>query len=263
MQFLGSSYKFFLWEIVFVISLLAELNNRQNNLTCLVRRRACLNVRKSPSAAVNRPLSMWTDDLGWLGGSGLPTLCGKPKKNLYKTKQKPFKWDINISTYDFLKMNPQKFLLSAECASMSEKGVLPCLTSHTQSMPSCPPVATMCCWFGCLSTQCRGTLLPDLKRKHHIQITYNHPHTKCTQEREGKGKNKCLGMWLVWTEEILQWENLGWWVALLSEIPQLELADRVHRQNLCCPQVSHSMNRAAVRIFWQWLNGPIKDKNKC
>ena len=60
--------------------------------------------------------------------------------------------------------NPTKLLLSAEWASMSEKGALPCLISQTQSMPSCPPVATMCCWLGCLSTQCRGTLSPDLGR---------------------------------------------------------------------------------------------------
>lgn len=53
-------------------------------------------------------------------------------------------------------------VLSAEWASMSEKGVFPCLTSQTHSMPSCPPVATMCCWLGCLSTQCRGTRSPNL-----------------------------------------------------------------------------------------------------
>lgn len=52
--------------------------------------------------------------------------------------------------------------LSAEWASMREKGVLPCLTSQIYSIPSCPPVATMCCWFGCLSTQCKGTLPPVL-----------------------------------------------------------------------------------------------------
>lgn len=39
----------------------------------------------SPSAAVNHPLSMWTSDLGWLGGSGLPTLDRKPKKSVNKT----------------------------------------------------------------------------------------------------------------------------------------------------------------------------------
>lgn len=125
-------------------------------MSCLAKRRACPNVRRSPNAIVNHPPSMWTDDLDWLGGSGLPTLCMNQRKafmihSLWKDKYKfilKFKWYI---------------LLSAECASMSEKGVLPCLTSQTHSMPSCPPVATMCCWLGCLSTQCRGTRSPDLK----------------------------------------------------------------------------------------------------
>ena len=53
-------------------------------------------------------------------------------------------------------------LLSAVWASISVAGALPCLASHIQSMPSWPPVATMCCWFGCLATQCRGTLSPVL-----------------------------------------------------------------------------------------------------
>ena len=56
-------------------------------------------------------------------------------------------------------------LLSAVCASISEAGALPCLASQIQSMPSWPPVATMCCWFGCLATQCRGTLSPALGDK--------------------------------------------------------------------------------------------------
>lgn len=126
---------------------------------------------------------------------------------------------------------------------MSEKGVLPCLTSQTQSMPSCPPVATMCCWFGCLSTQCRGTLSPDLKWEHWIWISYNRIQVQNAARKEQNRQILLL---------VLQRENLGWRVALLSEIKQLELADRVHCQNLWCPQVSHGMDRAAVRILWQW-----------
>lgn len=59
---------------------------------------------------------------------------------------------------------------------MRDKGALPCLTSQIPSMPSCPPVATMCCWFGCLSTQWRGTLSPVL-RQHNIKQTKKHLST--------------------------------------------------------------------------------------
>lgn len=57
--------------------------------------------------------------------------------------------------------------------------------------------------------------------------------------------------------ELIQGENLGWRVALLSEVPEFELADGVHRQNLGGPQISRSMNCAAVCIFYQRLNRPI------
>lgn len=184
----------FLWKIVF-ISLLAKLSSRENNLTCLVRRTACLNVRKSPNAAVNRPLSMWTDDLGWLGGSGPPTLYRKPKKNLLQKKNhksfhiRPLQNQLVSSNLVIKSFAQTKVLLSAECASMSEKGALPCLTSQTHSMPSCPPVATMCCWFGCLSTQCKGTLSPDLKRKQLITQMQN-----ALLKERAEQKNKHLQM---------------------------------------------------------------------
>lgn len=35
----------------------------------------------------------------------------------------------------------------------------------------------------------------------------------------------------------------------MSEVPQLQLSDRVHGQNLCCAQVSHGMDSAAVCIL--------------
>lgn len=41
--------------------------------------------------------------------------------------------------------------------------------SQTQSIPSWPPVATICCWLGCLSTQYKGTLSPDLFRRNYIR----------------------------------------------------------------------------------------------
>lgn len=54
--------------------------------------------------------------------------------------------------------------------------------------------------------------------------------------------------------EIVQGQNLGRCVALLSEVPQLELANGVHRQNLCRPQVCHSVDGAAVCILCPRLN---------
>lgn len=131
---------------------------------------------------------------------------------------------------------------------MSEKGVLPCRTSQTHSMPSCPPVATMCCWFGCLSTQCIGTLSPDLKVKQQITTVYKNTNLEI------------YFLFLVTTDGTLQGENLGWCVALLSEVPQLELANGVHCQNFCCPQVRHSMNGAAVCILCPRLNSQVKHK---
>lgn len=135
-----------------------SLRWKDTKWSCLAKRRARLNV-KSPSAAVNRPRSMWTGDLDLLGGSGLPTLCVEEKKSL----------NISLNEIDSFFKCTEKFnmciILSAEWASVSEKGVLPCRTSQTHNMPSCPPVATMCCWLGCLSTQCRGTRSPNLKKK--------------------------------------------------------------------------------------------------
>ncbi len=92
----------------------------------------------------------------------------------------------------------------------------------------------------------------------------NNLSPKCKMHFWRKEQNRKINMYkcnfLVRTEQILQGEDLGWWAALLSEIPQLELADRVHCQNLCCPQISHSMNCAAVRILWYH---PIKKKKTC
>lgn len=94
-----------------------------------------------------------------------------------------------------------------------------------------------------------------------------YPHTwqqTSVLESESKSPNTTFGIkrpkqktCSVKSEEVLQGEDLGRWVVLLSEVPNLELADRVHGQNLCCPQVSHSMNSAAVRIFWQMTIRPL------
>lgn len=127
---------------------------------------------------------------------------------------------------------------------MSEKGALPCLMSQTQSMPSCPPVATMCCWFGCLSTQWRGTRSPDLTRNSQI-VTVAESDDTCRT----LGQKQTLHV--VKRENLIQGENLCWRTALLPEIPHLELADRVDGQNLCCPQVGDSMDGAAVSVLWQ------------
>lgn len=50
--------------------------------------------------------------------------------------------------------------------------------------------------------------------------------------------------------KFLQRENLRWRVAWLPNVPQLQLTDRVHSQNLCCPQVGHSIHSATVCILW-------------
>lgn len=59
-------------------------------------------MARSPSAIANHPLSMWTDDLGWLGGSGLPTLNPKQKKkplfnSRYKKRdiKRTFNWTMH------------------------------------------------------------------------------------------------------------------------------------------------------------------------
>lgn len=128
---------------------------------------------------------------------------------------------------------------------MSEKGALPCLMSQTQSMPSCPPVATMCCWFGCLSTQWRGTRAPDLTRNSPIVS-----EATLVQHRDKQMVH------VVKRERLVQGENLRRRTALLPEIPHLELSDRVDGQNLRRPRVGDSVNGAAVGVLWQRRMNP-------
>lgn len=50
--------------------------------------------------------------------------------------------------------------ISASWAFSNDTGMVPCLTSQILNIPSWPPVATTCCWSGCLSTQWSGTRSP-------------------------------------------------------------------------------------------------------
>lgn len=112
--------------------------------------------------------------------------------------------------YLFLKVKSFKgHLLSAEWASIREKGVLPCLTSQIHSIPSCPPVATMCCWFGCLSTQCKGTLSPVL----HEQKMYE---TKIRQQKREQLTVQLLDD-LEWIQ--INCTNFWYWDDWLKTVP--------------------------------------------
>lgn len=98
--------------------------------------------------------------MGWKWTSHTARKNPEKKKNIVliiTIQLMPSAWDFSNGT-----IMREWILLSAECASMREKGMLPCRTSQTHSIPSWPPVATMCCWLGCLSTQYKGTLSPDL-----------------------------------------------------------------------------------------------------
>lgn len=122
----------------------------------------CEEVSQCNSEPSSEHVNRWSGLVGW-----------KWTSHTAWTKRKAFmKQSLWKDTYKMILKFKWHIVLSAECASMSEKGVLPCLTSQTHSMPSCPPVATMCCWLGCLSTQCRGTRSPDLKIDPRLELLW-------------------------------------------------------------------------------------------
>lgn len=97
--------------------------------TCLAKKRACQNVKMSPSGAVSRPLSRWTDDQGWLGGSGLPTLCRKTQN---------LNWlpDQNCAVKEYMTSLKRNFESISRVQSYFQRSVPPsvrrvcCLVSH-------------------------------------------------------------------------------------------------------------------------------------
>ena len=197
-----------------------------------------------PSVAASRPLSRWTDGLGWLGGSGPPTLDRKPQKNFYIKKKKKeqqlllkrSKWTCKFKSY---------FQRSVPPWVRRER----CFVSHPRRRACRPGLLWLRCAVG--SDVCPHSaeeLYPRSWVENNLSVLLI---------MKGKSKIPCKSFQMM-PVEILQGEDLWGRVALLSEVPQLELADRVHRQNLCCPQISHRMNRAAVCVLWQLWNSPIK-----
>lgn len=102
----------------------------------------------------NRSLYLYFLPEMW-NNQGSPGMRGLYRLLLLTSRSKNFTWLLF------------RYLHSASWAFNKETGMLPCLTSQILSIPSWPPVATMCCWLGCLSTQCSGILSPvlDGKRK--------------------------------------------------------------------------------------------------
>lgn len=50
--------------------------------------------------------------------------------------------------------------ITASWGFSRDTGIEQCLTSQILNIPYCPPIATTCCWLGCLSTQWSGTQSP-------------------------------------------------------------------------------------------------------
>lgn len=126
-----------------------------------------------------------------------------------------------------------------------------CLVSHPTHRACHPGLLWPRCAAG--SDVCPRSVkeldpLTWMNRNQLIRLAYN------WNKQEGENK-KLLRMHFL---ELLQGQNLWRWVALLSEVPQFELTDWVHRQNLCGPQISHRMDCAAVGILYQRLNSPRK-----